>query len=64
MEVIWYHNLVLNCTWDDMEAETALRKLGVQLDEQQRAEQFYLKLREADRMARPAPGKTAAKSAE
>jgi hypothetical protein len=47
-----------------MEAETALRKLGAQPDEQQRAEQFYLKLREADRKARPTQGKTAAKSAE
>jgi hypothetical protein len=47
-----------------MEAETALRKLGVQPDEQQRAEQFYLKLREAYRKARPTPNKTAAKTAE
>ncbi|MDP9055167.1 MAG: hypothetical protein M3N93_12850 [Acidobacteriota bacterium] len=46
--------IVLNCTWDDMEAETALRKLGVQSDEQQRAEQFYLKLREDFKKKRPA----------
>jgi hypothetical protein len=37
---------VLNCTWDDMEHEMALRKLGDHLDEQQKAERYYLKLRE------------------
>ena len=41
----WYHDAVLNCTWDDMEAEIALRRLGMSREDQQKAE-FYLKLRE------------------
>jgi hypothetical protein len=47
-----------------MEAETALRKLGVQSDKQQRAEQFYLKLREDYRKTRPSPKPVAAKKPE
>jgi hypothetical protein len=47
-----------------MEAETALRKLGAQLDDQQRAEQFYLKLREEHRKARPATQPQIAKNAD
>jgi len=37
-----------------MEAETALRKLGAQPEDQRRAEQFYLTLREKYRQAPPA----------
>jgi hypothetical protein len=35
---------VLNCTWDDQEAEIVLRKLNLPLEEQQKLR--YLKLRE------------------
>jgi hypothetical protein len=47
-----------------MEAETALRKLGVQSDEQLRAEQFYQKLREDYRKTRSSPAPTETKSAD
>jgi len=45
---------VLNCTWDDMEAEIALRRMGLSREDQQKAE-FYLKLREDFRSSGQAP---------
>jgi hypothetical protein len=52
--MIWYHTYVLNCTWDDMEAEIALRRMGLSRKDQQKAED-YLKLREDYRSSGQAP---------
>jgi len=47
---------VLDCTWNDREAEIVLRNLRGQNEEQQRLRGYYLKLREEYRKAlRPAP---------
>jgi len=46
---------VLDCTWNDREAEIVLRNLRGQNEEQQRLRGYYLKLREEYRKAlRPA----------
>jgi hypothetical protein len=46
---------VLNGTWDDMEAETALRQLELPLEEQRKLRSYYLKLREEYRKGTSAP---------
>jgi len=46
-----------------MEHEMAMRKLGAHLDEQQRAEQIYLKLREEFRKSLPAQPKPSSSAA-
>jgi hypothetical protein len=50
---------VLDCTWNDLEAEIVLRNLNVPVAEQQRLRGYYLKLREENRKASPsqAPSK-------
>jgi hypothetical protein len=52
---IWYHRIVLDCTWSDLEAEIVLRNLNVPVAEQQRLHRYYLKLREEHRKALQAP---------
>lgn len=42
---------MLNCTWDDVEAETALRRLNLPVEEQRKLHHYYLKLREEYRKA-------------
>jgi len=51
---IWYHQGVLDCTWNDLEAEIVLRNLNIPFKEQQRLRRYYLKLREEHRKALPA----------
>jgi hypothetical protein len=46
----WYHGPVLNCTWDDVEAASAMRKLASPLKEREKLHS-YLKLREEYRIA-------------
>jgi hypothetical protein len=46
---------VLDCTWNDLEAEIVLRNLNIPVAEQQRLHGYYLKLREEHRKAPPAP---------
>jgi hypothetical protein len=55
---------VLNCTWDDVEAELVLRNLELPVDERQKMHNFYLKLREEYRRKstqKPAPNGAEAK---
>jgi hypothetical protein len=48
---------MLNCTWDDMEAVSAMRRLELPLEEQQKQlRSYYLKLREKYRKGRQASG--------
>jgi hypothetical protein len=47
---------VLNCTWDDQEAEIVLRRLQLHVEEEQKLGRFYLKLREEYRKSRQAQG--------
>jgi hypothetical protein len=49
----WYHQVVLDFTWNDVETEIVLRNLNGPVDEQLRLHDFYLKLREEYRAARP-----------
>ncbi|HEX4135488.1 MAG TPA: hypothetical protein VHY84_12815 [Bryobacteraceae bacterium] len=42
---------MLDCTWNDLEAEIVLRNLGGPHEEQQRLQRYYLKLREECRKA-------------
>jgi hypothetical protein len=49
---------VLDCTWNDVEAEIVLRNLGVSDDEQQKLHSYYLKLREEYRKATQSPAST------
>jgi hypothetical protein len=42
---------VLDCTWNDVEAEIVLNNLNVPQAEQQRLQSYYLKLREESRKA-------------
>jgi hypothetical protein len=49
---------VLDCTWNDVEAEIVLRNLNLPLDERQRLHSYYLKLREEYRKALAAPAPT------
>jgi hypothetical protein len=51
--LIWYHELVLDCTWNDAEAEIVLRNLNLPFEERQRLHSYYLKLREEYRKALP-----------
>ncbi len=46
---------MLDCTWNDLEAEIVLRNLNIPVAEQQRLHGYYLKLREEHRKAPPAP---------
>jgi hypothetical protein len=46
---------VLDCTWNDLEAEIVLRNLNAPATEQQRLRRYYLKLREEHRKALSAP---------
>jgi hypothetical protein len=46
---------VLDCTWNEAEAEIVLRNLKRPLKERQRLNSHYLKLREEYRKALPAP---------
>jgi hypothetical protein len=48
---IWYHQIVLDYTWNDLEAEIVLNNLNVPHAEQQRLHSYYLKLREEYRKA-------------
>jgi hypothetical protein len=50
--------LVLDCTWNDLEAEIVLRNLGAPLEEQQKLHRCYLQLREEHRKAMQAPRST------
>lgn len=47
---VWYHGPVLNCTWDDIEAASAMRKLASPLEARKKLHS-YLKLREQYRIA-------------
>jgi hypothetical protein len=49
---------VLDCTWNELEAEIVLRNLGEPNEEQQRLHRYYLKLREEYRKALRLPGAT------
>ena len=42
---------MLDCTWNDLEAEIVLRNLKAPDEEQQRLHRYYLKLREEYRKA-------------
>ena len=46
---------MLDCTWNDLEAEIVLRNLNMPVAEQQRLHGYYLKLREEHRKALQAP---------
>jgi hypothetical protein len=46
---------VLDCTWNDVEAEIVLRNLNAPVAEQQRLHRYYLKLREEYRKALARP---------
>jgi hypothetical protein len=46
---------VLDCTWNEAEAEIVLRNLNLPSQERQRLHTYYLKLREEYRNALPAP---------
>jgi hypothetical protein len=46
---------VLDCTWNDAEAEIVLRNLNLPIEERQRLHSYYLKLREQYRQALPTP---------
>jgi hypothetical protein len=52
---ICYHQIVLDCTWNDLEAEIVLRNLNVPVSEQERLHGYYLKLREEHRKSPSAP---------
>ena len=56
-ETFCYDCTVLNCTWDDNEAEIVIRNLELPLEEQKRLQSYYLKLREEYRNARQADKK-------
>jgi hypothetical protein len=45
---------VLDCTWNDAEAEIVLRNLNLPLEERRRLHTYYLKLREEYRKTLPA----------
>jgi hypothetical protein len=47
--------MVVDCTWNDLEAEIVLRNLNIPVAEQQRLHGYYLKLREEHRKALSAP---------
>jgi hypothetical protein len=54
---------VLDCTWNDVEAEIVLNNLNVPHAEQQRLHSYYLKLREEYRKGLPAPASSQDKPA-
>jgi hypothetical protein len=47
--------MVLDCTWNDLEAEIVLNNLNVPSAEQERLHSYYLKMREEHRKALAAP---------
>jgi hypothetical protein len=51
MALVWYYQIVLNYTWDDIEAEVVLRNLEMPVDERQKLQNYYLRLREEYRAA-------------
>jgi hypothetical protein len=52
---------VLNCTWDEVEAESVLRELELPVEkQQQRLYSYYLKLREEYRNSRISPNSASA----
>jgi len=55
LSIIWYHQFVVDCTWNDMETEIVLRNLDVPVDERLRLHDFYLKLREEHSKTRSLP---------
>lgn len=44
--MLWYYQMVLNYTWDDVEAELVLRNLEQSVEERQRLMDYFVKLRE------------------
>ncbi|HEX4278258.1 MAG TPA: hypothetical protein VHZ74_23045 [Bryobacteraceae bacterium] len=49
--MVWYYQIVLNYTWDDVEAEVVLRNLEVPVNERQKLQDYYRHLREECRLA-------------
>lgn len=61
----WYHGAVLNCTWDEVESASVMRKLELPAEEQQKQQlrslyetlrEKYRKPRQASGSSDPAPG--------
>lgn len=50
LSFVWYYQVVLNYTWDDVEADLVLRNLEQPADERLRLLDYYLRLREKCRV--------------
>jgi hypothetical protein len=53
---VWYYRYVVDCTWNEQEAEIVLRNLNLPVEEQMRFRTLYLNLRDEYRSFKPAPG--------